>query len=74
MRGFRVAVAMSLLLEVAEWCIIIGFGALVGAIAGVIVINNIAMPTEDANTILLALFTCAGIFAIGGVFAFASGE
>lgn len=65
---------MGIVLETVEWLIMLGFGALVGGIAGVAVLNRVSVAFADARVLLLTLFVFAGMFTTGSVFALAGGE
>lgn len=62
---------MGVILETVEWLVVLGFGALVGAIGGLVVLDRIQVSFADAHVLLLTLFVFAGIFAAGSVFALA---
>lgn len=62
---------MGIVLETVEWFVVIGFGALVGAIAGLVVLERVQVSFADAHVLLLTLFVFAGVFAAGSVFAIA---
>lgn len=64
---------MGVVLDTVEWLITLGFGALLGVIGGIVVVDSIAFPLSGprARILLLVLFAFAGMFTTGSVFALA---